>query len=402
MTEEPVVSDLRDGQDAPDIDNSDIEQATSKEVVPEKSQRLRSLDALRGFDMLWIVGGHGLAHTMAKYTEWEWLKWFAGQFHHPGWSGFTLYDLIFPLFLFLAGVAMPYSLGRQVELGKSKWQLLKKVAVRAVLLIVLGAVYNGLLAFKPLEETRVLSVLGYIGIAYFFAAVIYLFSNTRHQVIWVIGILFGYWAALEWIHVPGHGAGVITPEGSIRAYLDRSLLPWRFNVASQLYDSQGLFANIPAIVTALLGCLTGQFIRKSKMNKFSIVGVLMGTGIACYFLAKLWSTQLFISKELWNPPFVLHCAGWSLMLLSVFYLIIDVLGFWRWSFFLIVIGMNSITIYLGVKMFNFRHTSNFIFGGLVNKVTDAELKAVMASCAYILVWWLVLLFMYRKKIFLRV
>ncbi|MCP5535019.1 MAG: DUF5009 domain-containing protein [Akkermansiaceae bacterium] len=367
-----------------------------------KSKRLKSLDALRGFDMLWIVGGHTLAGAMAKFTDWEWVKWFSGQLHHPGWSGFTLYDLIFPLFLFLAGVAMPYSLGRQVELGKSKWQLLRKVAVRAALLVFLGAVYNGLFAWKPLADTRLCSVLGYIGLAYFFAALIYLFSNTRHQIIWSLGILFGYWAALMWIPVPGHGAGVLTPEDCITGFIDRSLLPWKFNIAGQLYDSQGLFVTIPAIVTALLGALTGQFIRHTKLNPFAIGGILIAAGIVCYGLAKLWGTQLFISKELWNPTFVLHCAGWSLMLLGIFYLIIDALGFWRWSFFLIVIGMNSITIYLAVRMVNFQHTSNFLFGGLISKFGSPSLQPVLASIAYILTWWLVLLFMYRKKIFLRV
>ena len=374
----------------------------SEQPSPAKSKRLRSLDALRGFDMLWIVGGDALIRTLANHTQAPWLTWFAGQFHHPGWQGVTLYDLIFPLFLFLAGVAMPYSLGRQIELGRSKWILLRKVAIRAALLVLLGAVYNGLLAFKPLEETRICSVLGYIGMAYFFAASIYIFSNTRHQVIWAVGILFGYWAALMWIHVPGHGAGVLTPQGCITAYLDRSLLPWKFNVAGQLYDSQGIFVTIPATVTALLGGLTGQFLRHSKLNKFAIGGILIVAGIACYYLAKLWGTQLFISKELWNPTFVLHCAGWSLMLLGLFYLIIDAVGFWHWSFFFIVIGMNSITIYLGVKVFNFHHTAGFLFGGIVSKFEDPGLRSVMASCAYILAWWIVLLFMYRKKIFLKV
>ncbi len=367
----------------------------------DRPARLRSIDALRGFDMFWIVGGSGLAGALAKYTEWGWVQWLAGQMHHPGWSGFTFYDLIFPLFLFLAGVAMPFSLGRRMEQGASKLLLVRKVAVRAFLLVLLGAVYNGLLQFRPLEETRICSVLGYIGMAYFFAALIYLFSNVRHQVIWSLGILLGYWAALMWIDVPGYGRGVLTPEGCITAYVDRSLLPWRFNIASQLYDSQGLLVTIPAIVTALLGGLAGQLIRSSRLTKPIIGGILVGAGILFIGVGKLWGTQLFISKELWNPTFVMHCAGWSLILLGVFYLVIDVLGFWRWSFFFIVIGMNPITIYLGTHMVNFNHTTGFLFGGLVGKV-DEPLRAVLWAVSYILSWWLVLLFMYRKRIFIRI
>lgn len=142
-----------------------------------KPPRLRSLDALRGFDMFWIVGGAALVKELAPLADWEWLKWFSGQFHHPGWTGFALYDLIFPLFLFLAGVAMPYSLGSRLEQGVPRWKLLRKSAIRAALLVLLGIVYNGGLAFKPLAETRICSVLGFIGLAWFFAALIFLFSD---------------------------------------------------------------------------------------------------------------------------------------------------------------------------------------------------------------------------------
>ena len=373
------------------------------ETTKESSPRLRSLDALRGFDMFWIVGGSTLAVHFAKYTEWNWVKWFAGQMHHPGWKGFTLYDLIFPLFLFLAGVAIPYSLGRKMTSGVPRHILLRKIVLRAATLVLLGAIYNGdLLAWKTLSQIRICSVLGYIGLAYLFAGLLYLYADLRHQIIWAVGILLGYWAALMWIHVPGHGAGVLTPEGCITAYLDRSLLPWKFNMVKQMYDSQGIFVTIPAIVTCLLGCFTGAFLQKSKLSKCCNVLILLGAAAVCFGLGFLWETQLFISKELWNPPFVLRCAGYSLALLGVFYGIIDALGFWRWSFFFIVIGMNPITIYLGSRIINFHQPKNFIFGGLFHKIQNPELQAVWGAIAFIMTWWLLLLFLYRKKIFLKV
>lgn len=366
----------------------------------QKPARLRSLDALRGFDMFWIVGGHTLITNLAKFTEWEWLRWFAGEFHHSGWTGFTLYDLIFPLFLFLAGVSMPYSLGRQIEQGQSKAMLVRKVAIRAFLLVLLGFIYNGGLAFKGVDETRFASVLGLIGVAYFSAALIFINSDTRHQVIWILGILLGYWAALEWVSVPGFGAGVITEQGSIRTFFDRAYLPGKFSHGT--YDAEGILSMISATTTALLGGLTGQFIRHAKLNKFSISGVLLAASGACYLLGQLWGTQLEISKLMWNPPFVFHCAGWSLLLLSLFYFVIDALGFWRWSYFFIVIGVNSITVYLGVRLINFHQPAGFLFNGLVNKFGTAEFQTVLSSLAYILTWWMILLYMYRKKIFLRV
>lgn len=370
-------------------------------ALSKPSARLRSIDALRGIDMFWIVGGEHLVASLAKTNDWRWLDWFAGQMHHPGWQGFTLYDLIFPLFLFLAGVAMPFSLGGKLEKGVPRRTLVRKAAVRAALLVLLGGVYNGGLAFKPLAETRICSVLGFIGVAWFLASLIYLFTNVRHQAIWAAGILLGYWAALMWIPVPGHGAGVLTPDGCITAWLDRELLPWKFNIAGQKYDSQGLLVTVPAIATALLGGLTGRFIRGWKGHKLAISGILIAAGLVCFGLGKLWETELFISKELWNPPFVLHCAAWSLWLLGLFHGIIDALGFHRWAFFFIVIGMNPITIYLGNRIVDFGHCSSFLFGGVVSKF-DHPTRGVIAALAYILTWWLVLLAMHRKRIFLRV
>jgi predicted acyltransferase len=203
--------------------------------------------------------------------------------------------------------------------------------------------------------------------------------------------------------VPGYGAGVLTPEGCITAYLDRALLPWSFNAAThQMYDSQGLFVTIPAIVTCLLGCFTGQFLRKSTLSKYKNTLILLVASGFCFGLGSLWETQLFISKELWNPPFIFHCAGYSLALLGIFYGIIDALGFWRWSFFFIVIGMNPITIYFATRLINFHQPANFIFGGIISKIQPSELQNVWSAIAFIATWWLFLLFLYRKKIFLKV
>lgn len=371
----------------------------SSKTAIAPSPRLRSLDALRGFDMLWIVGGSTLAIHLANYTNWQWLQWYAGQLQHAPFIGFKLLDLVFPLFLFIAGVAVPYSLGRRLEQGTPKLKLLRKTFVRAALLVLFGTIYDGLLEWKPLESTRFGSVLSFIGIAYFFAVFIYLYSNTRHQIIWAIGILMGYWAALVWIQVPGHGAGVLTPEGAITGFVDRAFLPGKFNTPH--YNSQGILVHIPAIVTALLGILTGTFLRNSKLHKVKNAFILLAAGIVFWGLGKLWGVYLPISKELWNSSFVVYCAAWCLVLLSLFYLIIDALGYWRWSFFFIVIGMNSITIYLGVMLINFHHTSNFIFGGLIRKLNE-PMGAIASAVAYIFVWWVILYFMYRRKIFLKV
>src|SRR5690242_17549922 len=160
---------------------------------PASPGRLYSLDALRGFDMFWIIGGEEIFHTLAKTTGNSLLQKFAFQLTHPAWNGFRLYDLIFPLFLFLAGVSTPYSIGKKLEAGVSKQQLLGKIIRRGLILVLLGIVANNGLEIRPIAEMRFGSVLGRIGLAYMFANFIYLYAGRRAQAIWFAGILIGYW-----------------------------------------------------------------------------------------------------------------------------------------------------------------------------------------------------------------
>ena len=148
------------------------------------SQRLYSLDALRGFDMFWIIGAEEIFHKMAEITKSPFWNTLSVQFNHPAWHGFAFYDLIFPLFLFLAGVATPYSVGKQLEKGISRKSLLFRVIKRGLILVLLGVIYNNGLEIRPIEEIRIGSVLGRIGLAYMFANIIYLYTKQRGQLIW--------------------------------------------------------------------------------------------------------------------------------------------------------------------------------------------------------------------------
>src|SRR6476620_11832768 len=164
-------------------------------LVPQ--QRLYSLDALRGFDMFWIMGAEEIFHNLYKATGSPFWCAISNQLTHPAWNGFHFYDLIFPLFLFMAGVATPYSVGRELEKGKSRSQLLLRVIKRGLILVLLGIVVNNGLQIKPLSEIRFPSVLGRIGIAYMFANIIYLYSRQRAQIIWFASLIIGYWLLLK-------------------------------------------------------------------------------------------------------------------------------------------------------------------------------------------------------------
>lgn len=364
----------------------------------EKEGRLMSLDALRGFDMLWISSGDTLIHALKDFLGWGWLIWFSSQLEHVEWNGFHFYDLIFPLFLFLSGVTMPFSFGRQLEKGISKGKIIKKVLIRSITLVVFGVIYNGLWNWH-FSQIRFASVLGQIGIAYFFAALIFLNTNWKQQIYWVVGILLCYWAIQVLIPVPGYGAGVLTLEGSINGYIDRMFMPGKLYLV--VHDPEGWLVKIPATATALLGGLTGYFIKSEFLNKKKKALTLFIAAIVFLGISLIYNLVLPINKNLWTSSFVLHTAGWSILLLSIFYFIIDVMNYRRWAFFFIVIGMNSITIYMLNSLFNFDLPVKHMFGGFI-AFFDKGLQAIILPLLVIIFEWLILYFFYKKKIFLKV
>src|ERR1700729_3058404 len=164
------------------------------------SQRLYSLDALRGFDMFWIMGGEEIFHSIYKATGSSFWGTLSDQFEHPAWNGFHFYDLIFPLFLFMAGVATPFSVGRELDKGVDRGKLLRRVIRRGLILVILGIIYNNGLELRPFHEIRFASVLGRIGLAYMFANIIYLYASRERKnltmIVWFCALLIGYWLLL--------------------------------------------------------------------------------------------------------------------------------------------------------------------------------------------------------------
>ena len=244
--------------------------ATQADDFQQTPTRLYSLDALRGFDMFWIMGADALFQSIsAAAPNSGFLKVISDQLEHPAWNGFHFYDLIFPLFLFMAGVSTPFSVGRELEKGKSRNQLLLRVIKRGLILVLLGLIANNGLQFRPLAEIRFPSVLGRIGIAYMFANIIYLYSKEIAQMIWFWALLIGYWLLLKFTSAPGFHPGDLTPQGNFASYVDRTILPGHLYVPfpdgrPNMHDPEGLFSTIPAISTGMLGILTGITLKKSN------------------------------------------------------------------------------------------------------------------------------------------
>ena len=373
------------------------------ETPAPKSERLLSLDALRGFDLFWIVGGHGVLVALFKLTEWGWLGAIDAQLKHVDWNGFQAYDLIFPLFLFMAGVSTPYSLTRRLTEG-ARGEVIRKVILRGLILVLLGIIYNNGLQWKGLENMRLGSVLGRIGLAGMFAQLIFVFNyeTPKRLWAWLAGILLGYWAMLSFGHAPGFAPGDLTMEGNFASYVDRLLLPGKLHKG--IHDPEGLLAVLPAIGNALLGILAGLWLRRSaeEVSGDRKAAGLAIAGIVLLAVGGLWSFVFPLNKNLWTSSFVLWTCGWSSLLLASFYWLIDVRGWARgFGAFFAVIGMNSVLIYMSGKFLNFDFTGQALFGGLARAFPPAVASVVLVTGIFA-VKWLLFWFLKRQKVFLKV
>jgi len=319
------------------------------------------------------------------------------QLKHTEWHGFTLYDLIFPLFLFLAGVAMPFSFAKRFEHGATKAQLYRHVFIRMLALVVLGMIYNGLLKFDW-ATMRYTSVLGHIGIAYFFAALIVLNASAVGQFVWMVGLLVTYWALMKFVPVPGFGAGDLSPAHTLNDYLDRLLMPGQLKFGDR--DPLGILATMPAIGTALAGAITGQLLKTDQFSSYFKTIAMAIAGVISFILAYLWNSNFPINKNLWSSSFVLHCAGYSLLLLALFYLVIDVWRFRRWAIVFVVIGCNSILIYMMRQFVDFTFTTHYFFDGLIGN--SGPYQPLLFAMAVVFVEWLMLVVLYRHRVFFKV
>lgn len=370
-------------------------------LQPAPVRRLKSLDALRGFDMFWIIGGEEIFHVLAQTTGWAGAVFMADQFTHVAWNGYRPYDNIFPLFLFLAGVSTPFAIGSRLEKGDARFTLARKIIQRGLILVLLGVLYNNGLFQKPIGEWRFPSVLGRIGLAGMFAQLIYLYShpNQRAPYLWFGGLLLGYWALLAFGAAPGFAPGDLTMEGNVVSYLDRLILPGRLH--KTIHDPEGLISTIPAIGTGLLGILAGTLLRRKDLTENRKLLWLTGAGVVCVVVGWSWNLVLPVNKNLWTSSFVLVAGGWSFLMLALFYWVIDVRGWQRWSFFFVVIGMNSILIYLIGNVLDFDHAAEYLFGGVLQHGNPA-VQGVGMVLGFLAVKWAFLYFLYRKNVFLRV
>lgn len=365
--------------------------------------RLQSIDALRGFDMLWIMGFETVVISLSTLFGGGVLGWMAKQMEHVPWNGFHFMDLIFPLFLFIAGVSFPFSLAKRKAENRTNREIHKHIFLRAFILVILGIIYSNDGIKFDFATLRYASVLARIGLAWMFGALIYMHTGRNYfRFLWIFGILLFSSLLTSLVAAPDApaGASIFSPEGNIGPWFDRHCLPGKFYGGN--FDPEGFLGIIPATATALLGMMSGTLLsEKVKFSPDRKTLILLGSGALFIAASMLFNLWIPINKALWSPSFVFITAGISMMLLSVFYWVIDVKGRRKWAFPLRVVGMNSITIYLAQAIISFWSVSSFFIGGLA-ALFSKEVAGLINALGYVAVCWLFLWFLYKKGIFLKI
>lgn len=357
--------------------------------------RIVAVDALRGFSMFLIIGGGAILKTLFEKTNSGLLKGLLPQFEHVLWEGFHFWDLIMPLFMFTVGVTMPFSFKKRFKRGDSKKQLYYHVVKRTVLLFLLGMLAGGNLLTYDLSKLRIYNnTLQAIAVGYLIASILMLNMRTLWQTIATVGILVLFWVLMMLVPIPGYGAGMLMPDKNLGIYLSKVILgqfqggwktPWV--LSSMTFSS-----------TVMLGVIAGYLLHSEKNERAKVIW-LVGLGSCCLVLGLIWNNWFPIIKRLWTSSFVLFAGGWSYLLLALFYLIMEVWGLRKWAFMFVVIGMNSIVAYMATRLFDFRYIGDKFVGGMSNWLGDWN-DFVRQIASFIAIW-LILLWMYRNRAFLK-
>ena len=392
-----------------------------------------SLDALRGFDMFWILGADALVLALGGLSTSPVARFFTGQLEHKAWEGFGFYDLIFPLFVFIVGVTTVYSLRALIE-RHGRAAAVKRVLRRAALLLLLGIFYNGGLTHEW-PNVRIAGVLSRIALVYAATGMLFCFFKPRALGAIGAGLLVGYWALLTFVPIRDiqladralaarigvehptraqvHAAfeattarvtGKFDPGLNLTNHLDFQFLPGA--LYDHYYDPEGLLSTLPAIATCLLGVFAGLLLRRADWDDGRKLRVLLVAGVAAIAAGWLWNLQFPVIKKIWTSSYVLVAGGWSFLLLAAFYYVVDVLRWRRWCQPFVWIGMNPITLYLVLSIVWFPSVAQRLVGGSVRAWFDVHLvpgmgEIVVTTVGLALIFALAR-FLYVKKIFLRV
>ena len=407
--------------------------------APTPTQRLMSLDALRGFDMFWIIGAEELVSALNKLGHpkgdggFSLIGGIARQLEHCEWAGFHFEDLIFPLFVFMAGVSLVFSLTKTIR-QEGRGAAIKRIARRGILLFALGLFYSGGFT-NNWPDMRLMGVLNRIAICYFCAGLIFCFCNLRGMIAIFAGLLIGYWAVVSFVPirdiqlektalqnlarergVPDDAKALFNATTNrVSGHFERGFnLPDHFDFQylpgrkyDTYFDPEGCLSTFPAIATCLLGVFAGLLMANPTVKDPKKVVFLVGAGVALLVLGWAWNVQFPVIKKIWTSSFVLVAGGYSALLLAAFFLVVDVWKIQLWCRPFVWMGMNSITIYMTVNILGhdgFGKLSARLVGGdiygYLNNLWAGSGDLAVAVLGLVMAFWL-MHFLYRRKVFLR-
>jgi len=380
------------------------------ETSGKKADRLSSLDAFRGL----TIAGMILVNNPGGDNVYAPLE-------HAAWNGWTPTDLIFPFFLFIVGISITLSLARRVETGGGDRSLLLGVLRRTLIIFALGIVIHGFprwnsggtLSVYDFSTIRIPGVLQRIAVCYFVTALIFVKTNWRAQGVILVLLLAIYWALMFLVPVPGFGAGNLTPEGNLAAFIDRAIFSG--HIYTKNFDPEGILSTLPSIATTLCGVLTGHWLR-TRNNQVEKVAGMFVAGATCVVLGWVMNAWFPINKSLWTSSYVFFTAGLALQLLAICYWLTDIKGYRRWAKPFIIFGVNAIAVYvlsglLGriMSLWRIPNTSGgmgnlktFIFEHAFASWASPVNASLAYSICYVLLWLGLMTILYRKAIFMKV
>lgn len=373
-------------------------------------ERLMSLDVLRGLDLFFLVGLESVMHPLASAIDTEGFHDFMWNFSHVEWEGFSPWDLVMPLFLFMSGVSIPFAMSNYRK-GADKSGLCQRLLKRVALLWIFGMICQGNL--RGLDPDRIYlysNTLQTIAVGYLFTVIFYLFTSWKTQAGIAVLLLLGYWGAMKWVTVDGFGGGNYTPDLNLAEWIDRTVLG-RFRDGASVEDGVVQFApwyrytwilsSLNFIVTVMTGCFAGQILRHVSFKPNQKALLLAVAGAVLVAAGWLWNIEFPVIKKLWTSSMVLVSSGYCFLLMAVSYYIVDVKGLRRGTEWLRVYGMNSIMAYMLAQCINFRSVAHSLFHGVEQYIGPAWYQVLMAASCSIIIY-VILWRMYKLRIFLRV
>jgi predicted acyltransferase len=368
---------------------------------PSSQPRLVSLDVLRGLTVAGMVLVNNPGTWSAIYAP----------LRHAAWHGWTPTDMVFPFFVFIVGVAIPIALGPRLE-RSGQAGALGRVVRRSAIIFGLGLLLQALPSFDW-ATLRIPGVLQRIALCYLAAGTLFLLTSLRTQALVTAGLLLGYWAVMTLVPVPGYGAGDLSQAGNLAAYLDRAILGqahmWR---VSRVYDPEGILSTLPAIATALLGVLTGQWLRRRPTTGATAARLALAGALGAV-VGQIWSVWFPVNKSLWTSSYVVLMGGLALITLALCYWLIEVQGYRRWATPFVAFGVNALALYFlssavaqilvtiqaGLENASLK---SLLFNWLFAPWASPINASLAYACAYLLLWWGLMWILYRQRIVLRV